>query len=327
METQTIKAPSAELRVANLVNKRQILTKGKAYHHGRLVKFLKTIETPLQFATIKKMVELKGDWWLDEMERRQDYNYVGKRLVSLISRFGSLRGKRILDIGSGSGSSAFVLMDKGAKSVQGVEPNPRFVEVAEMRARDEGFSHDVTFLHLKDTSKLPFEDGKFDIVTFSAVIEHIQPSLRESIIKEAYRCLSPGGLIVFSETPNRVFPYDGHTTGLPLIPWLPLSIAYPVAKILSWKVKRGLSRNEMIGEGLVGGSYWQIKKAIPDAECLNMKGGDADWKCDLKKSGKLVRWILKVGEWKTRYIFRTPLNAWMPMLDLVFAKKQSTNNK
>lgn len=320
METKTIKAPSAELRVADLGKQRQIMTKGKAYHHGKLIKFLDTIETPLSFATIKKMVELKGDWWLDEMERRQDFDYVGKRLVTLINRFGTLRGKKVLDIGSGSGSSAFVMMDKGAKSVQGVEPNTDFVVLAEMRARDEGFSHDVSFLHLKDTRKLPFDDTKYDIITFSAVIEHIHPKLRREIIKEAYRCLAPGGLIVFTETPNRAFPYDGHTTGLPLIPWLPLAISYPIAKAVSLKVGRGMSKNELIAEGLIGGSYWQIKKAIPDAICLNLKGGDADWKCDIKGCNKLIRAILRLGEWKTRNILRLPLNVWMPMLDLVFKK-------
>jgi len=322
METQKIKAPSAELRVTDLGKKRQIMTKGKAYHNGKLVKFLETIETPLSFATIKKMIELKGDWWLDEMERRQNFDYIGKRLVTLVNRFGSLRGKRILDIGSGSGSSAFVMMDKGAKSVQGVEPNTDFVVLAEMRAQDEGFSHDVTFLHLKDTRKLPFDDNKYDIVTFNAVLEHIKPSLREDIIKEAYRCLTPGGLLVFAETPNRVFPYDGHTTGLPLIPWLPLAISYPIAKHLSLRANRGFNKNDMIAEGLVGGSYWQIKKTVPNAKCLNLKGGDADWKCDMKKCNPIMRGILRIGEWKTRNVLRIPLNAWMPMLDLVFKKPQ-----
>jgi ubiquinone/menaquinone biosynthesis C-methylase UbiE len=320
MKTQTIKAPSAELRVVDLGKKRQVMTKGKAYHHGKLIKFLETVDTALTFETIKKIVDLKGDWWLDEMERRYDFDYVGMRLVSLVNRFGTLRGKRVMDIGSGSGSSALVMMDKGAKSVQGVEPNAKFVELAKMRARDEGFAHDVTFLNLKDTRKLPFEDGKFDVVTFSAVIEHIPPSLRHDVIKEAYRCLAPGGLIVITETPNRAFPYDGHTTGLPFIPWLPLWFAYPIARVFSWKVKRGLTKDQMIAEGIVGGSYWKIKKAIPDAECLNLKGGDADWKCDMKNCNRFVRWYLKLGEWKARTFFRQPLNAWMPMLDLVFKK-------
>jgi 2-polyprenyl-3-methyl-5-hydroxy-6-metoxy-1,4-benzoquinol methylase len=322
MEKQTIKAPSAELRVTDLGKERQIMTKGKAYHHGKLVKFLETVDTALTFETIKKMVDLKGDWWLDEMERRHDFNYVGKRLVTLVNRFGSLRGKRILDIGSGSGSSALVMMDKGAKSVQGVEPNAKFVELAKMRARDEGFEHDVTFLQLKDTRILPFEDGKYDIVTFSAVIEHIPPSLRHEIIKEAYRCLAPGGFIVFTETPNRIFPYDGHTTGLLFIHWLPLALSYPIAKMLSWKMKRGLNKEAAIAEGLVGGSYWKIKKALSGAECLNIKGGDADWKCNMKGCNKLIRWYLRLGEWKARTFMKQPLNAWMPMLDLVFKKPE-----
>ncbi len=320
METQIIKAPSAELRVTDFGKIRQIMTKGKAYHYGKLNNFLNTVETSLTILTIKKMVELKGDWWLDEILRRQDFEYVGKRLISLINRFGSLRGKKVLDIGSGSGSSAFVMIDKGAKSVQGVEPNAEFVELAEMRARDEGFQNSALFLHVKNTTKLPFEDNKFDIVTFSAVLEHIHPNLRQDIIKEAYRCLTPGGLLIFSETPNRAFPFDGHTTGLPFIPWLPFWLAYPLAKNLSLRANRGFNKDKMIAEGLVGGSYWQIKKSIPNAICLNLQGGDANWKCDLKKSGKIMRLILRFCEWKIKTFTKQPLNAWMPTLDLVFKK-------
>ena len=320
METQIIKAPSAELRVTDLKGKRQIMINGKAVHHGRLVKFLDSIETPLSVSTIKKLVALKGDWWLDELERRQDKNYMRRRLETLIKRFDTFNGKKVLDIGSGSGSSALVMLDNCALEVHGVEPNKAFVELANDRAKDEGQTERTFFTQVQDTSKLEFADNKFDIVTFNAVLEHIPPNLRQAIIKEAYRCLKPGGFMIFTETPNRTFPYDGHTTGLPLIPWLPLSMSYKLAKTFSRHVPRGLSKERYINEGLVGGSYWQIKKAIPEAKCLNTDGGDADWKSDLKKANPLVRWWLMLVEWKMRIFFKLPLNAFMPMLDLVFKK-------
>lgn len=319
METVFIASPSAELKVLDLGSTRRIFIKGIAVHRGKRQKVLETIETPLSIPTIESIVRLKGDWWLDEMERKADAGYVQKRLSSLIRRFEPIKGKRVLDVGSGSGSSAFSLVEAGAGFVQGVEPNSDFVALADMRAKDEGFSDQVSFLFQKDTTKLPFEDNRFDIVTFNAVLEHVEPKLRTSLLQEAYRCLKPEGLLVITETPNRAFPYDGHTTLLPLLPWLPFSWAAALASRFSRNSPRGLTKEQYISEGLVGVTYWEIKKALPQAFCMNRVGGDADWKCDLKKANPLVRIILKAAE-KILKIFKLPLVSVLPVLDLVFRK-------
>lgn len=319
METVFIATPSAELRVLDLGSTRRIFIKGTAVHGGRRQKVLDTIETPLGIETIETMVKLKGDWWLDEMERKTDAGYVQKRISSLIQRFEPLKEKRVLDVGSGSGSSAFSLVDAGAGFVQGVEPNHLFVELAYMRTKDESYVNRVAFTAIKDTSKLPFEDNRFDIVTFNAVLEHIDQQLRPAILQEAYRCLKPEGLLVITETPNRAFPYDGHTTLLPLLPWLPFSWAVAIAKRFSRNSPRGLTKEQYVAEGLRGVTYWEIRKALPQAFCMNRVGGDADWKCDLKKAGMFTRTLLRLME-KGLKIFKLPLGSVMPVLDLVFRK-------
>ncbi|MFA6446682.1 MAG: methyltransferase domain-containing protein [Patescibacteria group bacterium] len=319
MEAHFLHSPSAELRILDEGGIRRIFIKGKAYSHGKLKPILETVDTLLKLETIQKMVELKGDWWLDELERRQDANYVRRRLVTLINRFGDVQGARILDIGSGSGSSSLIFADLGASLVQGVEPNPDFVRLAKMRAHDEGSEDRVLFSVIQKTSELPFEDARFDIVSLNAVIEHIKPEERSAIIKEAFRVLKPGGLLVITETPNRAFPYDGHTTGLPLIPWLPLNTSISIAKKLSRHVPKNQTREQYISQGIVGGSYWQIKNAFPNAVCQNLKGGDAKWKCTLQRSSFLTCKILSVLEWLINRL-KLPLDAFMPMLDLVFKK-------
>lgn len=314
-----IKTPSAELRVVDSGNSRQITIKGKARHHGRLQTFLQTVETPLSLHALEMLVKEHGDWWLDEIERRQDPTYLRRRLESLIARFGTVKDKKILDMGSGGGSSALVLMDLGAASVQGVEPNGELVNIATVRAHDEGMSDHVSFTQIADTSKLPFESNSFDIVTFNAVLEHIPPAMRTPILKEAWLCLKPGGLMVFTETPNRVFPYDGHTSNLPLVPWMPLWLSYPFVKTFSRHVHGGQSKEAYVAQGLVGGSYRQIKRALPKAVCLNAKGGDALWKTTIHPTLFIIRYSLYVLEWFVN-LFGWPLNAFMPMMDLVFKK-------
>ena len=319
METNFISAPSAELRILDLGSIRRIFIKGKAVHYGRLSTVLQTLDTVLKLSTIEELVKAKGDWWLDEIERRQDPKYLRARLETLVSRFGSFKEARVLDIGSGSGSSAFVMLDLGAAFIQGVEPNSKFVEIANSRAQDESLVDRVSFLNLQDTTSLPFEDARFDILTMNAVIEHIPPKIREAIIKEAYRCLKPGGLFVITETPNRAFPFDGHTTGLPFVPWLPLNMATSLAKKYSRHVPKNLTRDQYVSEGIVGGFYWQIKKSIPSAQCLNLKGGDAKWKSNLKKANPITFFLLALLE-RILNTCKLPLDAFMPMLDLVFRK-------
>lgn len=49
---------------------------------------------------------------------------------------------------------------------------------------------------VKDISHFPFKDESFDTVTFIANINHIPASMRDIELKEAYRCLQPGGNII-----------------------------------------------------------------------------------------------------------------------------------
>lgn len=319
METQFIQTPSAELRILDLGQLRRIFVKGLAVHNGQKTRVNQTIDTPYTLETLRLLIKLKGDWWLDEIDRRSRPEYVRQRLESLIQRFGDLRGARVLDMGSGSGSSALTMLDCGAQSVHGVEPNPDFVLLANQRARDEGLADKTNFIQIEDTSDLPFDDHKFDLVTFNAVLEHIDPKKRPAILKEAWRCLKPDGLLVISETPNKAFPYDGHTTHLPLLPWLPLDWAVHLAKKYSRNSARSLTKEQYISEGLVGGSFWAIKKALPQAVCLNLQGGDARWKVSLKPKRIILSPMLKLGELLLK-ICKIPLTACLPVLDLVFKK-------
>ncbi len=51
-------------------------------------------------------------------------------------------------------------------------------------------------LVVRDTSKLPFEDGRFDTVTFVACLNHIPNRLE--VLKEARRVLAPNGRILIT---------------------------------------------------------------------------------------------------------------------------------
>ncbi len=270
--------------------------------------------------TLARLKHIKGDWWQDELNRREDPTYIRARLETLVKRFGTFEGARVLGVGSGCGSSALVMLDCSATHVTGVELDARFVDLARRRAKDEGVADRVQFLHVADTTRLSFPDGEFDIVTFNAVIEHIPPRMRRAVLREGFRCLKPGGLLVIDETPNRLIPFDAHTTGLPGIPWLPLPLACAIARRWSRIVARGKSCDEYVTDGIVGSTYWFITHALPNAQCLNRNGGDVKWISARRPLAASYQLLAATIE-RILNFFGIPFTAVTPSLDLVFRKR------
>lgn len=75
----------------------------------------------------------------------------------------------------------------------------------------------ITFLKA-DGRDLPFEDGAFDLVHSSAVLEHV--GSRESQMQFIRELSRVARRAIFMTTPNRWFPVEVHTV-LPLVHWLP----------------------------------------------------------------------------------------------------------
>lgn len=70
-----------------------------------------------------------------------------------------------------------------------------------------------------DGRALPFDDGAFDFVHSSAVLEHVgSHAMQVRFLSELWRVARQG---VFVTTPNRWYPIEFHTV-LPLLHWLPV---------------------------------------------------------------------------------------------------------
>jgi 2-polyprenyl-3-methyl-5-hydroxy-6-metoxy-1,4-benzoquinol methylase len=99
--------------------------------------------------------------------------------------------KKVLDIGCGKGVFLNVLKGAG-KETHGLEPDPNAVKILEKNGH-HAIQGDIF------TAKI--EDNSYDLVTMFQVIEHIDD--HESLIREVYRILKPGGYFII-ETPNFV---------------------------------------------------------------------------------------------------------------------------
>lgn len=222
---------------------------------------------------IQAILEVKSVTFLrDEIDRAENPARIARPLATLIGRFTDLRDKELLDFGAGCGGSSLILARLGAR-VTSVEPEEAFVRVARLRARDAGLADRIRALHVPDTRQLPFPDDAFDVVTANGVLEHIPPRLRPPCLREMWRVLRPGGLLFVYESPNRLWPVDHHTTGLPLIPYLPPRWAFRLARALSDRVEPTETLEDLVGRGMIGVTYWEILRALPRGEvvCMNLQ--------------------------------------------------------
>ena len=114
--------------------------------------------------------------------------------VAMLVRGLNLRGKRILDIGSGLGGPAFFLAETYDASVVGIDIEPRHIEISERRAQELGLEAQAEFV-LVEPGPLKFPDESFDFVISSGGFTHIENKLKS--MKETFRVLKPNGVVNF----------------------------------------------------------------------------------------------------------------------------------
>ena len=100
---------------------------------------------------------------------------------------------KLLDLGCGRGEWIEICNNKGIKSL-GIESDPSMYEFC------QGLNLDVVF---KDafTALLNYEKNSFQIISAFHLIEHLDNTKLDIILKECQRILAPGGILIL-ETPS-----------------------------------------------------------------------------------------------------------------------------
>jgi len=140
-----------------------------------------------------------------------------------------LNNSKILEVGCGTGSATLAMGEQGAKVI-GLDAHREALAMAELRARAHGVSN-VSFIegNAADLKKLT-QNHQFDLVVFFAVLEHMTIEERISALRAAWDVLPNGKHLCITDTPNRLWFYDGHTSRLPFFNWLPDDMAFQYSK-------------------------------------------------------------------------------------------------
>ena len=116
----------------------------------------------------------------------------------------SLEGKRLLDIGCGSGGITLHLAEAhGVAEATGFDVELPVIEAARRRAAARGLSDRVRFVQAPP-GPLPFADASFDVVFSKDALLHVPD--KDALFAEIFRVLAPGGVFAAS---NWMIGHDG----------------------------------------------------------------------------------------------------------------------
>jgi 2-polyprenyl-3-methyl-5-hydroxy-6-metoxy-1,4-benzoquinol methylase len=227
----------------------------------------KTYETKYPKELIQLILNVTGPFYLiDEIQREEDPNYVENRLVKSILAYipeKKLRGARLLDFGCGGGSSTVILGRSFPESkIVGVDLNEARLEIARARKKYYNFNDRILFSASANSNSLPDKIGMFDFIVLNAVYEHLLPTERSELMCQLWNHLKPGGVMFLNETPYRYYPIEIHTTGLPMINYLPDKVAFAFARKYSKRIRSDHSWSTLLRRGIRGTTEKEVLKNI-----------------------------------------------------------------
>ncbi|TAN33565.1 class I SAM-dependent methyltransferase [Patescibacteria group bacterium] len=134
--------------------------------------------------------------YLNSFEQGKLFSMLGDVSGHHTKNFGVVAGKKILDVGAGTGRASLYLAKRGA-CVTALDISPKMLEMLKRKIlRPEimkQIQYDITTV-VGDAENLPFANETFDIVLAAFLIAHLKDPRR--FFDEVYRVLKDGGIFV-----------------------------------------------------------------------------------------------------------------------------------
>ena len=175
------------------------------------------------------------------------------------------RPRRILDLGCGTGTTTLMLKQAFPQAeVVGLDLSPYMLVMADDKAQKAGLK--IKWLHSNaETTALP--DGSFDLVTASLLFHETPPQVSQSILRESFRLLQPGGEMII---------LDGNQLNLRRADWLtnvfeePYIQAYAAGSVDAWLGAAGF-------QGVQTEELWWIHQVSRGTKPIPVSNADFQW--------------------------------------------------
>lgn len=138
--------------------------------------------------------------------RVNEEEFEREKILRLEKLLGEFAGKKILDVGCGTGGFLAEAAKKGAM-VFGIDPEKEAVKICHLKG--------IKNVKVGFGENLPYGNNFFDVAYCYTVLEHVENP--EKTLSEMVRVAKPAGKI-YLQTPNYLSCYEGHYK----IFWLPL---------------------------------------------------------------------------------------------------------
>lgn len=155
-------------------------------------------------SAIKERTSTKSHWenfWSTKKDIHEVYSN-NDRVLRNIKSVTTLEGKKILEVGAGTGRDSFGMVRLGA-SVVTLDYSTNSLRIIRDLAAEEKIN---VYPVGGNAFSLPFYDETFDIVFHQGLLEHFREKEAELLIRENVRVLKRGGLLLV-DVPQRYHFY------------------------------------------------------------------------------------------------------------------------
>ena len=157
---------------------------------------------------------------------KQRINLARSKILPWVLKTIDLKNKKLLEVGSGTGSSSIAFSEQGA-IVTGIDVDATSIEVAKYRSNL--LNQKIEYINVSGIEIKQLENN-YDVILYYACLEHMTVRERIDSLQQAYSKLNKYGFLVIVEAPNRLWIEDTHTSELPFFQWLPDDLAYLYSK-------------------------------------------------------------------------------------------------
>ncbi len=172
----------------------------------------KNTTKPPGAATSEQLKEWSKPQFIDDAMKF--YTYVFTHLIDDYTS--KIRGKKVLDIGTGLGLVAIWAKQNGAADVTGIDPDPESLDFARKNAKERNCN--INFEQGNATA-LRFNNGEFDVVTAGRVFWCLSRDEKRETLKQMLRVTKEDGYILIvdyhdavHEWNDQIADYEKHHT-------------------------------------------------------------------------------------------------------------------